>query len=154
MTFITHGFRVSVVSKVNFWDLVRNDNSNKGTTARLNETRFVPKKKSSPIYLGPKIFDTFWWNCQIIFKCASLHGRAGFILCFYCVQWSLHVTTIKLLLRDILTTKSASLIHSPFNYVSVIMNKSTNTINEHLELSPLVHIKYRYVNSWSTKKPN
>jgi hypothetical protein len=37
---------------INFWDFVRNDNSNKGTTARLNETRFGPKKKSSPIYLG------------------------------------------------------------------------------------------------------
>jgi hypothetical protein len=29
------------------------------TTARLNETRFGPKKKSSPIYLGPKNLDTF-----------------------------------------------------------------------------------------------
>jgi hypothetical protein len=42
-------------------------------------------KKSSPIYLGPKNLDTFWctgwaWNCQIIFRCASIHGRAGFIL--------------------------------------------------------------------------
>jgi hypothetical protein len=25
----------------------------------LNETRFGPKKKSSPIYLGPKNLDTF-----------------------------------------------------------------------------------------------
>jgi hypothetical protein len=71
--------------EVKFWDLVRNDNSNKGTTARLNETRFGPKNKSSPIYLGPKNLDTFWctgwaWNCQIIFRCASIHGRAGFIL--------------------------------------------------------------------------
>ena len=46
---------------------------------RLNETRFGPKKKSSP-----KNLDTFWctewaWNCQIIFRCASIHGRAGFI---------------------------------------------------------------------------
>jgi hypothetical protein len=39
---------------------LRNDNSNKGTTARLNETRFGPKNKSSPIYLGPKNLDTFW----------------------------------------------------------------------------------------------
>jgi hypothetical protein len=39
--------------------LVRNDNLNKGTTARMNETRFGPKKKSSPIYLGPKNLDTF-----------------------------------------------------------------------------------------------
>ena len=62
-------------AEANFWDFARNDNSNKGTTARLNETRFGPKKKSSPIYL-----DTFWWNCQIIFRCASIHGRAGFIL--------------------------------------------------------------------------
>jgi hypothetical protein len=41
-------------AEVNFWDFVRNDISNKGTTARLNETRFGPKNKSSPIYLGPK----------------------------------------------------------------------------------------------------
>jgi hypothetical protein len=41
-------------AEVNFWDFARNDNSNKGTTARLNETRFGPKNKSSPIYLGPK----------------------------------------------------------------------------------------------------
>ena len=67
-------------AEVNFWDFVRNDNSNKGTTARLNETRFGPNKKLSPIYLGPKSLDTFWWNCQIIFRCASIHGRAGFIL--------------------------------------------------------------------------
>jgi hypothetical protein len=38
-------------AEVNFWDFVRNDNSNKGTTAR--------------------------WNCQIIFRWASIHGRAG-----------------------------------------------------------------------------
>jgi hypothetical protein len=31
-------------AEVNLWDFVRNDNSNKGTTARLNETRFGPKK--------------------------------------------------------------------------------------------------------------
>jgi hypothetical protein len=72
-------------AEVNFWDFVRNDNSNKGTTARLNWTRFGPKNKSSPIYLGPKNLDTFWctgwaWNCQIIFRCASIHGRSGFIL--------------------------------------------------------------------------
>ena len=67
-------------AEVNFWDFVRNDNSKKGTTARLNETRFGPKKKSSPIYLGPKNLDTFWWNCQIIFRCASIQGRAAFIL--------------------------------------------------------------------------
>jgi hypothetical protein len=72
-------------AEANVWDLVRNDNSNKGTTARLNENKFGPKKKSSPIYLDPKNLDTFWctgwaWNCQIIFRCASIHGRAGFIL--------------------------------------------------------------------------
>ena len=44
----------------------------------------VPKK-SSPIYLGPKNLKIFWctgwaWNCQINFRCASIHGRAGFIL--------------------------------------------------------------------------
>ena len=40
---------------------------------------------SSPIYLGPKNLDTFWctgwaWNWQIIFRFASIHGRACFIL--------------------------------------------------------------------------
>jgi hypothetical protein len=35
---------VCFYAEVNFWDFVRNDNSNKGTTARLNETRFGPKK--------------------------------------------------------------------------------------------------------------
>jgi hypothetical protein len=69
-------------AEVNFWDFVRNDNSNKGTTARLNETRFGLKKKSSLIYLGPKNLDIFWWNCQIIFRWASIHGRAGFILIY------------------------------------------------------------------------
>ena len=71
-----------IYAEVNFWDFVRNDNLNKGTTDRLNETRFDPKKKLSPIYL-----DTFWctaWNCQIIFRCTSIHGRTGFILLYYC----------------------------------------------------------------------
>jgi hypothetical protein len=31
-------------AEVNFWDFVRNDNSNKRTTARLNETRFGLRK--------------------------------------------------------------------------------------------------------------
>ena len=35
---------------------------------------------SALIYLGPKNLDTFWWNCQIIFRWASIHGRADFIL--------------------------------------------------------------------------
>jgi hypothetical protein len=51
-------------AEVNFWDFARK-------TVRLNETRFGPKQKSSPIYLGPNNLDTFWctgwaWNCQII----------------------------------------------------------------------------------------
>ena len=44
-------------------------------------------KESSPIYLGPKniapnlLWCTGWaWNWQIIFKFASIHGRACFIL--------------------------------------------------------------------------
>jgi hypothetical protein len=61
MTFITHGFRVSVVSDVR--ERVRDFRITfalyVGTTARLNETRFGPKKKSSPIYLSPKNLDTF-----------------------------------------------------------------------------------------------
>ena len=51
-----------------------------GISRSCDECRFGPKKKSSPIYLGPKNLDTFWWNCQIIFRCASIHGRGGFIL--------------------------------------------------------------------------
>jgi hypothetical protein len=44
------------------------------------------QKKASPIYLGPKNLDTFWCtacNCLKIFRCASIHGRAGFILLFW-----------------------------------------------------------------------
>ena len=40
-------------AEVNFWDFVRNDNSNKGRTVRLNETRFGPKK-SRPQYISAK----------------------------------------------------------------------------------------------------
>ena len=52
----------------------------------MNETRFGPKKMSSQKNVGPKNLDTFWctgkaWNCQIIFRFASIHGRACFILC-------------------------------------------------------------------------
>ena len=65
--------------EVNYWDFVRNDNSDKGTTARLNEIRFGPKKKSSPIYLGPKNLDTFWWNCQIILS-NYVPVKLGFII--------------------------------------------------------------------------
>jgi hypothetical protein len=78
-------------AEVNFWDFVRNDNSNKGTTAWMRLDSAL-KKKSSPIYLGPKNLDTFWWtgwawNCQIIFRCASIHGRAGFILKLTTCDW-------------------------------------------------------------------
>ena len=44
-------------AEVNFWDFVRNDNSNKGTTARLNETRFGPKK-SRPQYISAQKIST------------------------------------------------------------------------------------------------
>jgi len=42
-------------------------------------------KKSSPTYLGPKISTLFWctgwtWYRQIIFRFASIHGRACFIV--------------------------------------------------------------------------
>jgi hypothetical protein len=79
--------------EVNFWDFVRNDYSNKGTTARLNETRFGPKKKSSPIYLAPKNLDTFWCtacNCQIILwnrhghECSRIWKLSG--NCTQCIK--------------------------------------------------------------------
>ena len=72
-------------AEVNFWDFV-------GTITPIKERQLdwmrldsALKIRSSPIYLGPKNLDTFWctgwaWNCQIIFRCASIHGRAGFIL--------------------------------------------------------------------------
>jgi hypothetical protein len=76
-------------AEVNFWDFARNDNSNKGTTAGLNETRFCLKNKSSPIYLGPKNLDTFWctgwaWNCQIIFSLDIRFRTFGFDVI---IQW-------------------------------------------------------------------
>ena len=46
-------------AEVNFWDFVRNDNSNKGTTARLNETRFGPKNKS-PQYISAQKISTLF----------------------------------------------------------------------------------------------
>ena len=66
---------------------------------RLNETRFGPKKKASPIYLGPKSLDTFWcagwaWNCQIIFRFASIHA------CFILLQNVIYI--IKFYLNGIL----------------------------------------------------
>ena len=56
---ITTGLFGLVSTRKLTFDFVRNDISNKGTTARLNETRFGPNTKSSPIYLGPKYLDTF-----------------------------------------------------------------------------------------------
>ena len=115
-------------AEVNFWDFVRNDNSNKGTTARLNETRFGPNKKSSPIYLGPKNIDTFWctgwaWNCQIIFRCASIHGRAGFILIYLCIYdiFSSCLLIMVLLIRFVYTYgKSTNTnIQRPETYISI-----------------------------------
>jgi hypothetical protein len=47
-------------SEVNFWDFVRNDNSNKGTTARLNETRFGPKNISHPQYISAHKISTLF----------------------------------------------------------------------------------------------
>jgi hypothetical protein len=92
-----HKYFFCFYAEVNFWDFARNDNSNKGTTVRLNETRFGPKKNSSPIYIGPNNLDIFWWNCKIIFRCASIHGRAGFILrIFLYVVKTLYYSTLKM----------------------------------------------------------
>ena len=51
---------------------------------RLNETRFGPKK-SRPQYISAQKISTLFdaldeREGQIIFRCASIHGRAGFIL--------------------------------------------------------------------------
>jgi hypothetical protein len=122
-TFITHGFRVSVVSdvrervrdfRITFALMLRRSSLVEcvsvlhGTCLQSVEFFFIrhyvqpclsknPKtrikerqldwmrldsalKKIVPgIYLAPKNLDTFWWNCQIIFRCASFHGRVGFI---------------------------------------------------------------------------
>jgi hypothetical protein len=53
MTFITHGFRVSVVSDVR--ERVRDFR----ITFTLYVKKIFPKKKSSPIYLGPKNWTLF-----------------------------------------------------------------------------------------------
>ena len=50
-------------AEVNFWDFVRNDNSNKGTTARLNETSFGPLKKVVPNISRPKKYRHFLMHC-------------------------------------------------------------------------------------------
>jgi hypothetical protein len=47
----------------------------------------MAQKKVVLIYLDPTNLDTFWctwwaWNCQIIFRFASIHGRACFILSY------------------------------------------------------------------------
>ena len=46
-------------AEVNFWDFVRNDNSNKGMTAQLNETRFGPKN-SRPQYISAQKISTLF----------------------------------------------------------------------------------------------
>jgi hypothetical protein len=91
----------------------------------LNETRFGPKKKSSPINLGPKNFDTFWctgwaWNCQIIFRCASIHGRAGFILI---CEHERALYGIKCVLRIFLQTS--------FTWLNIVTNKKKSTLCKH-----------------------
>jgi hypothetical protein len=50
----------SFYTEVNFWDFVRNDNSNKGTTTRLNETRFGPIK-SRPQYISAQKISLMHW---------------------------------------------------------------------------------------------
>ena len=61
----------------------------------MNETRFEPKK-SHPRYISTLIWCTdereIVWNWQIIFRFASIHGRACFILIIYC---SLKVKTFQ-----------------------------------------------------------
>ena len=52
---------------------------------QLDWMRLLKKVVPAPIYLGPKNLDTFWWtgwvwNCQIIFRFASILGRSCFIL--------------------------------------------------------------------------
>ena len=46
-------------AEVNYWDFVRNDNSNKRMIARLNETRFGPKK-SRPQYISAQKISTLF----------------------------------------------------------------------------------------------
>jgi hypothetical protein len=86
-------------------------------------------KKSSPIYLGPKNLDTFWctgwaWNCQIIFRCASIHGRAGFILCER--QRALYG------LKCVLTIFWQTWLH-------ILMDKQNSTHCKHVPCNTLTH---------------
>ena len=133
---------------------------NKGTTARLKETRFGPNKKSSPIYLVPKNLDTFWCtvcNCQIIFRWASIHGRAGFILIWEC-QRALY--GIKCVLRIfwqtwlyILTNKKKSTLckHVPCNTLTHSTNE--DLLNIKRKCDPEVSYPLSYVDTTETRNP-
>jgi hypothetical protein len=139
MTFITHGFRVSAVSEVRerVWDF------------RINFALYVKK-----IFISWVCW-CFWCtacNCQIIFRCASIHGRAGFIL--YERQRALY--GIKCVLRifwqtwmHILTNikKSTLCKHVPCNTPTHSTNEDLLNIKRKVdpEVSyPLSYLRYRW----------
>jgi hypothetical protein len=93
---------------------------------------------SSPIYLGLKNLDTFWctgwaWNCQIIFRCASIHGRAGFILNItyrcgpfnrlfdHCPHWFYNYTFAQELFPFKVSKRSAWIMQSSLKIINHIL---------------------------------
>jgi hypothetical protein len=78
-------------AEVNFWDFVRNDNSNKGTTARLNETRFGPKKKVVPNISRPKKSRHFLMKLPDNFQM-----REHSLPCRFHIKYIINVTTTEI----------------------------------------------------------
>jgi hypothetical protein len=64
-------------AEVNFRDFERNDNSNKGTTARLNETIFGPKK-SRPQYISAQKISTLFFLRQYVQPCLLKNPKYTF----------------------------------------------------------------------------
>ena len=90
---------------------------------RLNETRF-DSKKSHPRYISAhKISTLFWctgwaWNWQIIFKFASIHGRACFILFIMLylkkIKYFMHTTNSNILQYQLFNTTFVQQIPNVF----------------------------------------
>jgi hypothetical protein len=106
--------------EVNFWNFVRNDNSNKGTTAQLNETRFGPKK-SCPQYISaqsnqvnPSLFKYFAPNQNFKDGDDVWADRFNIIILNYTVRY--------------VTTNYNSLYISVYLYCSIFVSFHTHTI--------------------------
>jgi hypothetical protein len=99
-------------AEVNFWDFVRNDNSNKGTTARLNENRFGRKKKVTLI--------------QCIKKCRDYLGRDILGTTFFLRPnlFSFNRAVVPLFELSFLTKSQSPQVQKRYDYVTKRTRKS------------------------------